>query len=154
MLLIVYDSLQRQCIDSAHEIIVKNCTIEIGQKQAELRGKLKLREMGREAKGGGIRHIYSTRNHPQTNGKIERLNRTAKEPLNLVAYTSPSELQEALDKFRTWHNHEHYHKSIGNLHPADVYSGHGEAILNRRKKLQPKQKRLADRSIPKLNQNH
>ncbi|MBK6766502.1 MAG: transposase [bacterium] len=31
----------------------------------------------------GIHHIYSARNHPQTNGKIERLNRTAKERLNL-----------------------------------------------------------------------
>ncbi len=45
----------------------------------------------------GIRHIFSMRNHPQTNGKIERLNRTAKDRLNLVVYTSPPELQEALN---------------------------------------------------------
>ncbi|MBK6767100.1 MAG: transposase [bacterium] len=62
------------------------------------------------------------RNHPQTNGKIERLNRTAKERLNLVVYSSPAELQEALDRFRNWYNTEHYHKSIDNLHPADVYT--------------------------------
>ncbi len=89
----------------------------------------------------GIHHIYTARNHPQTNGKIERLNRTAKERLNLVVYTSPSELQEALDRFRDWYNNEHYHKSISNLHPADVYHGRGKAILRRRKRLQTQTKK-------------
>jgi transposase InsO family protein len=69
----------------------------------------------------GIHHIYAERNHPQTNGKIERLNRTVKEKLTLVLYTSPSELQEALDGFRAWYNHEHYHEGIGNLHFFVVY---------------------------------
>lgn len=41
----------------------------------------------------GIHHLYAQRNHPQTNGKIERLKRTAKEKLTLVLYTSPAELQ-------------------------------------------------------------
>jgi RNA-directed DNA polymerase len=89
----------------------------------------------------GIHHIYTARNHPQTNGKIERLNRTAKERLNLVVYTSPSELQEALNKFRDWYNTEHYHKPIGNLHPADVYYGRAEAIQRRRKRLQTQTKK-------------
>lgn len=89
----------------------------------------------------GIHHIYSARNHPQTNGKIERLNRTAKERLNLVVYTSPSELQEALNKFRDWYNSEHYHKSINNLHPADVYFGRDKAIQSRRKRLQTQTKK-------------
>ncbi len=93
----------------------------------------------------GIRHIYTARNHPQTNGKIERLNRTAKERLTLVVYTSPAELQEALNGFRDWYNHEHYHKSIQNLHPADVYHGRGEAILARRKKLQTQTKKTRRR---------
>ena len=89
----------------------------------------------------GIHHIYSARNHPQTNGKIERLNRTAKERLNLVVYTSPSELQEALNKFRDWYNSEHYHKSINNLHPADVYFGRDKAIQRHRKRLQNQTKK-------------
>jgi putative transposase len=89
----------------------------------------------------GIDHIYSARNHPQTNGKIERLNRTAKERLNLVVYTSPSELQEALNTFRDWYNSEHYHKSINNLHLADVYFGRAETILRRRKRLQTQTKK-------------
>ncbi|MBK6766076.1 MAG: transposase [bacterium] len=89
----------------------------------------------------GIHHIYTARNHPQTNGKIERLNRTAKERLNLVVYSSPAELQEALDRFRNWYNTEHYHKSIDNLHPADVYYGRAETILRRRKRLQTQTKK-------------
>ena len=89
----------------------------------------------------GIHHIYTARNHPQTNGKIERLNRTAKERLNLVVYSSPAELQEALDRFRNWYNTEHYHKSINNLHPADAYFGRDKAIQRRRKRLQTQTKK-------------
>lgn len=102
----------------------------------------------------GIHHIYSARNHPQTNGKIERLNRTAKERLNLFVYSSPAEPQEALNKFRNWYNHEHYHKSIGNLHPADIYHGRAETILRRRKRLQTQTKKTVARSIHQHHQNH
>lgn len=94
----------------------------------------------------GIHHIYAQRNHPQTNGKIERLNRTVKEKLTLVLYTSPSELQEALDGFRQWYNHEHYHEGIGNLHPADVYFGRSAAILEQRKSLKLKTKKTRQRA--------
>jgi putative transposase len=102
----------------------------------------------------GIHHIFAQRNHPQTNGKIERLNRTVKEKLTLVLYTSPAELQEALNQFRHWYNHEHYHEGIGNLHPADVYQGRSDAILEQRKQLQIQTKKTRKRanlkSIKKL----
>jgi putative transposase len=105
----------------------------------------------------GIHHLYARRNHPQTNGKIERLNRTAKERLTLVLYTSPSELQEALDAFRLWYNVEHYHEAIGNLHPADVYFGRDQAVLNQRKQLQIKTKNARKQAnlntIPKPRKN-
>ncbi|MFH1862421.1 MAG: DDE-type integrase/transposase/recombinase [bacterium] len=93
----------------------------------------------------GIHHIYAQRNQPQTNGKIERLNRTAKEKLTLVLYASPAELQEALDGFRHWYNHEHYHEAIGNLHPADVYEDRAEAIFEQRKRLQIQTKKTRRR---------
>jgi transposase InsO family protein len=101
----------------------------------------------------GIHHIFAQRNHPQTNGKIERLNRTAKEKLTLVLHMSPDELQEALDGFRHWYNHEHYHEAIGNLHPADVYEGRAEVILEQRKRLQTRTKKARERANRKTTQN-
>ena len=97
-----------------------------------------------------IPHLYAQRNHPQTNGKIERLNRTAKEKVTLVLYSSPRELEEALDRFRHWYNHEHYHEALGNLHPADVYEGRAESIDKRRKALQTKTKKARHQA----NQKH
>lgn len=85
-----------------------------------------------------IRHIYASRCHPQTCGKIERLNRTAKDKLGLVLYLNPEELRQALAHFCRWYNHERYHEAIGNLRPAEVYEGRGKAILRRREELKRK----------------
>lgn len=101
----------------------------------------------------GIHHIYTKRCHPQTNGKIERLNRTAKEKLTLFLYSSPHELREALAEFRHCYNHEHYHESIGNLHPIDLYQGRAETIKARRKQLQTKTKMTRQRVNTQSNQN-
>jgi putative transposase len=81
----------------------------------------------------GIKHIFSMRNHPQTNGKIERLNRTVKDQLTLIVHASPEAFDAALEAFLHWYRYEHYHEGIGNLHPADVYFGRTDAILEARK---------------------
>ncbi|MBU1881219.1 DDE-type integrase/transposase/recombinase [bacterium] len=94
----------------------------------------------------GIRHIFSMRNHPQTNGKVERLNRTAKEKLLLIVHASPEAFDRALEAFRHWYNYEHYHEGIGNLHPADVYYGRAEAIIKQRKLLQEQTKKARKRA--------
>jgi transposase InsO family protein/predicted DNA-binding transcriptional regulator AlpA len=83
----------------------------------------------------GIGHLYARRNHPQTNGKFERMNRTAKERICLVQFRSPNELEEAVAEFVDWYNYEHYHERIGNLHPVDVYQGRREEIQARRKQV-------------------
>ena len=83
----------------------------------------------------GIRHILAGRCHPQTCGKMERLNRTAKDRLGLIIYTSPQELKDAVVAFQRWYNHERYHEAIDNLYPADMYEGRGEEILRSRKAL-------------------
>jgi len=86
----------------------------------------------------GIKHIYAARCHPQTCGKIERINRTAKERLNLVLYKHPNQLRDALERFVRWYNHERYHEALGNLRPIDVYQGRGKQILKRRQRLKRK----------------
>ena len=83
-----------------------------------------------------IRHLFAAALHPQTIGKFERLNRTAKAKLGLVIYTSPEELEEAVACFYHWYNHQRYHEALGNLRPVDVYQGRTEQVLSRRKEVQ------------------
>ena len=70
--------------------------------------------------------------HPQTQGKIERWHRSMKNQILLNNYYLPSELQEHLQRFISYYNHERYHESLDNLTPADVYYGRGQEILDQR----------------------
>ena len=82
-----------------------------------------------------IHHIFAARRHPQTVGKFERVNRTAKQKLQVVVYNSPEELERAVAEFHHWYNYERYHEALGNVRPADVYFGRREEILRRRKEV-------------------
>jgi transposase InsO family protein len=73
--------------------------------------------------------------HPQTQGKIERWHRSMKNQILLNNYYFPSELQEHLQRFVNYYNHERYHESLDNLTPADVYYGRGHKILEQREKI-------------------
>jgi len=86
----------------------------------------------------GIRHIFASRCHPQTCGKIERLNRTAKDRLGLVIHPTPEELQRAIAEFCDWYNNKRYHEAINNLRPVDVYQGRAQKILRQRDQLKRK----------------
>ena len=65
-----------------------------------------------------IKHIFAAPLHPQTCGKFERLNRTAKAKLKLVIYSSPDELEQAVAEFQQWYNHERYHQACGRVASA------------------------------------
>jgi len=83
----------------------------------------------------GIRHIFGRPYHPQTQGKVERFNRTAKsKTVYVIVYSSPDELQEAIKKTVWDHNHTP-HSSLDNVSPADVYAGRKEEILRKRAEL-------------------
>ncbi len=81
----------------------------------------------------GIRHIFGRPYHPQTQGKVERFNRTIKDHLFVVNYDSPEKLQEALTEGVAWYNNRP-HESLQNVSPNDVYAGRKEEILERRAK--------------------
>ncbi len=77
-----------------------------------------------------IQHVRTRRNHPQTNGKIERLNGIVKE--EAIRPACPSSYQEAwniLNNFIYFYNHQRLHGGIHYLRPADVFFGRKEQVL-------------------------
>ena len=83
-----------------------------------------------------IGDIFAGGYHPQTVGKFEHLNRTAKGKLGLELYRPPEDLGSAVEEFKGRYSHERYHEIIGNLYLVDVYEGRAEGIISRRKEVQ------------------
>lgn len=79
----------------------------------------------------GMKHIFGRYYHPQTQGKVERFNRTIKDYIFVYAYNSPEKLQQALREGVDWYNNRP-HESHQNVSPNDVYAGRKEEILERR----------------------
>jgi transposase InsO family protein len=82
-----------------------------------------------------MEHVRGAPNHPQTQGKIERWHQTLKNRILLENYYLPGDLEAQVSAFVEHYNHRRYHESLGNLTPADVYFGRGEAILMERERI-------------------
>jgi putative transposase len=70
-----------------------------------------------------------------TQGKIERYHHSRKNVVKLRNYYYPRELEQAIEAFVEYYNHERDHEALENLTPADVFSGKSEQILSRREKI-------------------
>lgn len=81
-----------------------------------------------------IQQVFTRRNHPQTNGKIERMNGTVKN--EAIRPGCPSSYQEGYEIMNTYsyeYNHQRLHAGIKYLRPADMFFGRDKVVLNERK---------------------
>jgi transposase InsO family protein len=80
-----------------------------------------------------IQSVRTRRNHPQTNGKAERLNGLVKN--EALRPSSPSSYQEAcqiLNDYEYTYNYQRLHAGINYLRPSDMLFDRGRKILTER----------------------
>ncbi len=78
------------------------------------------------------------RNHPQTQGKMEKYHRSMKNVIKQDHYYSPGELTYRLEEFVDYYNNNRYYESLQNVTPADVYNGRDKQILKNRNLMKQK----------------
>ena len=83
-------------------------------------------ELSDYLQANGMTHTRGRPYHPQTQGKIERWHRSMKNQILLNNYYLPSELQEHLQRFISYYNHQRYHESLDNLTPAECIMDGGK----------------------------
>lgn len=101
----------------------------------------------------GMSHVRGRPNHPQTQGKIERYQRSMKNVVKLENYYLPGDLINRLEEFVEYYNNHRYHESVQNLTPADVYFGRDQEILNQRELIKKKtmKKRRKQHLLQRMN---
>jgi transposase InsO family protein len=76
----------------------------------------------------GVRQRNGAPGHPQTQGKIERLQQTLKRWLaRQPAVHNLAELQAQLDRFRIEYNQQRPHRALGRATPAEAYAASPKA---------------------------
>ena len=83
-------------------------------------------------------HIRAAAKHPQTLGKLERYHSSMRqEGLDPKGYPDVKSLQEALDRYRGYYNHERPHQGIGGVVPADRFYAMAKPLEEVWRKLTP-----------------
>lgn len=71
----------------------------------------------------GVKHIQGRYAHPQTQGKLERFNRTLqREWINNHSYTSLDDWNKSFEEYRHLYNEVRPHESLGDKVPASCYN--------------------------------
>lgn len=81
-----------------------------------------------------VQHIRTRRNHPQTNGKLERFNGLIKQ--EAIRPSAPASYQDAcnvITEYIYYYNYQRLHSGIKFLRPADVFFGRDIEILATRR---------------------
>jgi transposase InsO family protein len=82
----------------------------------------------------GVGHTFTSANHPQSNGKLERFHRTLKtEHVRRASYLEYQDACIRLAKWIAYYNSERLHSAIWYLTPNDVFYGRTAVRLAERK---------------------
>ena len=92
-----------------------------------------------------IQSVPTRRNHPETNGKAERWNKSVKhEAIRPNCPASYGEAWEILNEYAYAYNYQRLHAGIDYLRPSDLFFGRKETVLKERneKLKQARQRRI------------
>lgn len=97
----------------------------------------------------GMTHTTTSPYYPQSNGKLERCNKTIKEYLRMQYLADPEDGRRLSGEVIRYYNVERLHSAIGYVAPADKLAGREQGIFAQREhKLQTaRQARAARRAV-------
>ena len=83
----------------------------------------------------GLKQTYTSVGYPQSNGKIERFFKTAKEEcIRRNSFLSLSDARKIIDRYIEYYNYERLHSAIDYITPYDMMMGRKDQILEEREK--------------------
>ena len=83
----------------------------------------------------GLKQTYTSVGYPQSNGKIERFFKTAKEEcIRRNSFLSIEDARRIIDRYIDHYNYERLHSAIDYVAPYDMLTGKKERILEEREK--------------------
>jgi putative transposase len=80
----------------------------------------------------GMTHVRTSPYYPQSNGKLERYNRTVKSAFRAGAPTSVDEARKVVQQFVQHYNERRLHSAIGFVAPHDMLAGRAPVIWAQR----------------------
>ncbi|MEO0263408.1 MAG: DDE-type integrase/transposase/recombinase [candidate division WOR-3 bacterium] len=99
----------------------------------------------------GLEDIRTRKNHPESNGKIERFHRTIREALSEEGIRDYWHAIEVIGEYVRYYNEKRLHAGIRYLRPVDYYRGNPEErIRERKEKLEKGLKERIEKNKEKL----